>query len=130
MKEEKTEGDGKMESYKELIVWQKAMDLVEEIYRLVKLLPKEEQYALSDQLRRAAVSIPSNIAEGYGRSQGREYVRFLNIARGSKNEVETQLLICVRLGYVPEGKINQAMQMCDEVGKILNKIIKSLSPST
>ncbi len=74
-----------MQNYKELTVWQKSMDLVEEVYRLLKLLPREEQYALSDQLRRAAVSVPSNIAEGYGRHAAKDYLRFLNIARGSKN---------------------------------------------
>ncbi len=115
-----------MQSYRELIVWQKSMDLVEEVYQLTKMLPKEEQYALSDQLRRAVVSIPSNIAEGYGRSAIREYTRFLNIARGSKHEVETQLLICVRLNYLSESDINHAMSLCDEIGKMLNTLSKKL----
>lgn len=116
-----------MESYRDLIVWQKAMDLVVEIYRITKLFPREEQYALSDQIRRAAVSVPSNIAEGYGRSPGKDYVRFLNIARGSKNEVETQLLLSVKLGYTTEEMIGQAMCLCEEIGRILNTIIKKLS---
>lgn len=80
--------------YKRLKVWQKAMDLKEEVYRLVRLLPREETYALSDQLRRAVVSMLSNIAEGHGRGSDKEFVKFLTIARGSLFEVETQLLIC------------------------------------
>ena len=118
-----------MNSYRDLIVWQKAMDLVEEVYRLVKQLPREEQYALSDQLRRAVVSIPSNIAEGYGRNAAKEYARFLNIARGSKHEVETQLLICVRLQYLKEPDIALAMSLSDEIGKMLNSLISKLLPT-
>ncbi len=101
-----------MKSYRGLAVWEKAMDLVEEVYRITNLLPKGERYALSDQLRRAVVSIPSNIAEGYGRNGVKEYARFLNIARGSKYEVETQLLICVRLRFVTDSEINKAMSLC------------------
>ena len=117
-----------MQSYRELIVWQKAMDLTEEVYCLVKRLPISEQYALSDQLRRAVVSIPSNIAEGYGRNTAKEYVRFLNIARGSNNEVETQLFICVRLKYLQEKDISRALGYCDEIGKMLSTLIKNLTP--
>ena len=118
-----------MQTYRELIVWQKSMDLVEEVYKLVRRLPKEETYALSDQMRRAVVSIPSNIAEGYGRNAPKEYVRFLNIARGSKHEIETQLLICVRLHYLNDSDITFAMQLCDEIGRMLNSLIKKLLPT-
>ena len=83
-----------MNGYKDLIVWQKSMDLVDEIYRLVKFLPKEETYALSDQMRRAAVSVPSNIAEGYERKSPKEFANFLSIARASRAELETQICIC------------------------------------
>ena len=76
-------------SCEDLIVWQKAMDLTTEIYRLVKFLPREETYALSDQMRRAAVSIPSNIAEGHGRNSNKEFANFLSIARGSLTELRT-----------------------------------------
>ena len=103
------------------------MDLVEEVYRITNLLPKDERYALSDQLRRAVVSIPTNIAEGYGRNGVKEYARFLNIARGSKYEVETQLLICVRLRFVTDSEINKAMSLCNEIGKMLNAIINKLT---
>ena len=115
-----------MQNYRELTVWQKSMDLVEEVYRLVKLLPREEQYALSDQMRRAVVSVPSNIAEGYGRHAAKDYLRFLNIARGSKNEVETQLLICVRLNYVSGNDLAKAMGLCNEIGRMLNTMIKKI----
>ena len=115
-----------MQSYRELTVWQKAMDLTEEAYRLTKRLPREEHYALSDQIKRAVVSIPSNIAEGFGRNSTGDYVRFLNIAKGSKNEVETQFLLCVRLGYLREQDIIEIMSLCNEVGKMLNTIVKKL----
>ena len=83
-----------MGDYRDLVVWQRSMELVKLVYGLTKQLPREETFALSNQLRRAVVSIPSNIAEGYGRNSKQDYLRFLNIARGSKNEVETQLQIC------------------------------------
>ena len=116
-----------VKDHKDLIVWQKAMDLVVEIYRLVKKLPKEETYALSDQMRRAVVSIPSNIAKGRGRSSEKDYLRFLFIARGSQAEVETQLLVCVRLDYLSESEIESAMNLCSEVGRMLNSMTRKLS---
>jgi len=113
-------------NYKDLIVWQKSMDLTVEIYRLVKLLPKTETYALSDQMRRAAVSIPSNIAEGQGRFSQKEFARFLSFARGSQTELETQLQICNRLGYLTEEDSETAFVLCDEINKILNVLIKKI----
>lgn len=115
-----------MESYRELIVWQKAMDLVEEVYRLVKLLPREETYALSDQMRRAAVSIPSNIAEGHGRNSEREFLRFLSIAQGSRAELDTQIEICIRLKYVDMEQVVTAQKLSNEVGKMLRKMMQNL----
>ena len=79
-----------VQSFQDLIIWQKAMDLVIEVYNLVKELPKEEQYALSDQMRRAAVSIPSNIAEGQSRNSTKEFIQFLSVAKGSNAELQTQ----------------------------------------
>lgn len=114
-------------SYQNLQVWQKAMNLVEETYLLVKKLPKEELYGLSDQMRRAAVSIPSNIAEGKDRASDKEFVRFLYIARGSVSELETQFLICERLGYLKSDDVQNAVQNCNEVGRMLQGLIKSLS---
>ena len=112
--------------YKELIVWQKSMELVKEIYSLVKMLPKEETYALSDQMRRAVVSIPSNIAEGYGRKSTVEYSRFLDIARGSLYELETQIHICVMLNFFNQENTEKAFSLSQEVGKMLNSLITKL----
>lgn len=109
--------------YKRLKVWQKAMDLTEEVYRLVRLLPREETYAPSDHLRRAVVSMPSNIAEGHGRGSDKEFVKFLTIARGSLFEVETQLLICNRLYQFTKETTQLAFLMIAEIGKMLNALI-------
>ena len=115
-----------LQSYKDFQVWQRAMDLTVEIYKLVKLLPKEETYALSDQMRRAVVSIPSNIAEGQGRNSTKEFINFLSISRGSQRELETQLQICIRLNYITEQEAENALNLCEEVGKMLNSLIKKL----
>ena len=112
--------------YKDLIVWQKAMDLTTEIYRLTKKLPKDELYGLTNQLRRAAVSIPSNIAEGNGRASTGDYLRFLIIARGSNAEVETQLLLCVRLNYLAQEDIEATLSLNEEIGRMLSSIITKL----
>ena len=109
--------------YKELKVWQKSMELAKEIYSLVKKLPKEELYVLSDQMRRAAISIPSNIAEGNGRKSHTEYSRFLDIARGSQFELETQLHICIMLNYLTENETQKAFELISEVGRMLNSLI-------
>ena len=109
--------------YRDMIVWQKAMDLTNEIYRLAKLLPKEEQFSLSDQMRRAAVSVPSNIAEGHGRLSEKDFRHFLSVAKGSVNELQTQLYICVRQQFFTEKQAEEAFSLCDEVGKILTKLI-------
>ena len=109
--------------YKELIVWQKSMDLVESVYSLTKSLPSDERYALTDQIRRAVVSIPSNIAEGHGRQTDKEYKQYLSIAKGSVSEVETQLMICVRLNYLTEQQTESVLVLCDEIRRMLTKII-------
>ena len=119
-----------MAGYRELNVWQKSMTLVEEVYYLVKLLPKEETYGLSDQMRRAAVSIPSNIAEGHGRSSAKEFSRFLLIAQGSNAELETQLELCVRLQFLTVQQTSIAVSLCTEVGKMLRTLIRQLALPT
>jgi four helix bundle protein len=91
-----------LKSYSELIAWQKAMDLVQTIYETVRVFPKEEIYGLTSQLKRAAVSVPSNIAEGQGRKSAREFIHHLSIAYGSLMEVEAQILIAVRLEYLSQ----------------------------
>ena len=97
-----------------------------DVYHLVKFLPKEETYALSDQMRRAVVSIPSNIAEGYGRNSTQEFIRFLSIARGSQTELETQLQICVMFNYISKEQAETALAMCDEINKMINVFINKL----
>ena len=102
------------------------MDLTDEIYTLVKKLPKEELYSLSNQMRRAAVSVPSNIAEGFGRTGSKDYPHFLSIALGSTFELQTQLILCEDLGYLEANENSKAMELCDRVGMMLNKLIKKL----
>jgi len=111
--------------FRDLIVWQKSLDLVEEIYYLSKLLPKDETYGLINQIRRAATSIPSNIAEGNARQASKDYSRFLNIARGSKAEVETQLEICIRVNYLTRDQTIKAFGLCNEVGRMLYAMIQN-----
>jgi len=115
-----------MESnYKKLIVWQKAMQLTTDIYKIVKKLPKDELFALSDQMRRAAVSIPSNIAEGCGRGLQGEIKYFLRIACGSAAELETQLQICLNLGYLTTQDIDGIISLLLEIKKMLSSFMKS-----
>ena len=115
-----------MNYYTDLKVWQKSMDLVELVYQLVRKLPKEELYGLSQQMRRAAVSIPSNIAEGQQRNTKKDFKSFLIIARGSNAEIETQLILCTRLGYLSEEQIRPAMNLCSEIAKMLSSFIMKL----
>lgn len=110
-------------SYKDLIVWQKGMTLTGDIYKLTEKLPKTETYGLSDQLRRAAVSVPSNIAEGYGRKTQKDFCHFLSIANSSCMEIETQLLICVQLKFLTENDIQNAISILNEVSRILTTLI-------
>ena len=109
-----------MKGYRDLIAWQKAMELVTEIYRVSQRFPKEELYGLTNQLRRAAVSIPSNLAEGHGRNSPKEFHHFAGNARGSLLEVETQLEIALNLGYFPKEIANQLHAKTAELGKIIN----------
>lgn len=114
------------EEVKNLKAWQKAIELNKEVYALIKALPKNETYALSDQMRRAAVSIPSNIAEGKGRRSNKEYLQFLSVAKGSCYELETQLVLCEELNLVEKGKTNKAMDLCAETCKIISGIMRSI----
>jgi four helix bundle protein len=113
-------------SYRDLIVWQKAMELVAEIYRLTRAFPADEMFGLVSQLRRAAVSIPSNIAEGYGRTSTGEYKQFLGHARGSLWEVETQILIAPKLKYLGDEEADGLLKLATETGRILQGLIASL----
>ena len=115
-----------MAGYRELNVWGKAMDLVIEVYRLCKYLPKEETYGLSDQMRRSAVSIASNIAEGQARGSNKDFIRFLSISQGSRAELDTQLEICRRLKYIPEDEIIIAKNLSNETGRMMTNLAKKL----
>ncbi|MGO8762301.1 MAG: four helix bundle protein [Desulfobaccales bacterium] len=108
------------------MVWQKAVELVTEIYRLTHTFPKEEIFGLMSQMRRRAVSIPSNIAEGHGRLSRQEYIHFLGNARGSLAELETQVIIARNLGFLEEAKMNQVLEQAGELGRILNGLLASL----
>jgi four helix bundle protein len=114
-------------SYKDLVAWQKSMDLVTATYRATAGFPKDELFGLTSQLRRAAVSIPSNIAEGQGRLLEREFRYFLGQARGSLMEVETQIQIAENLGYLQKEQTAPFLQSCAEVGRILNGLLVSVS---
>lgn len=119
-----------VQSYKDLIVWQKSMDFVESIYHVSKPFSKEETYGLTNQLRRAAVSIPSSIAEGHTRNSTAEYLRFLSIARGSLAEVETQLLIAQRLGYLSADQLSPILGLLVEINKMTNGLMAKLAPKS
>jgi four helix bundle protein len=114
-------------SYKDLVAWQKSMDLVTATYRITGGFPRDELFGLTSQLRRAAVSIPSNIAEGQGRLSEKEFRYFLGQARGSLMEVETQLQIAENLGYLQKEQMAPLWQSCAEVGRILNGLLASVS---
>ena len=112
--------------FKDLIVWQKAMDLVTKVYRITEAFPKREAYSLTDQIRRAAVSVPSNIAEGQAHFSRAEFAHFLRHASGSLAELETQLQIAERLEYTDRAQVDILMKRVIEVGKLLNGLINSL----
>lgn len=115
-----------MTSYRDLIVWQKSMSLVTLIYKLVFQLPENEKYGLTSQIKRSAISIPSNIAEGYGRNYRKDYSRFLQIARGSLFENQTQLEIAVNLDFIKANDLEEIKELSIEVEKMLNSLIKKL----
>ena len=117
----------KSSEVRDLIVWQRAMDLAEEVYSIVKFLPREETFSLSDQIRRAAVSIPSNIAEGQGRMTAKEFIRFLSMARGSLWELSTQIELCERLCYVDKIQTQNVNKLILEVAKMLNALSNAIS---
>ncbi len=113
--------------FKDLIVWQKSMDLVAEVYKLVRLLPNEELYVLSSQMRRSAISIPSNIAEGQKRRTDKEFATFLSYAKGSNAELQTQIMLCSRLGFLNVDRINNVLDLTVEIDKMLESFILKLN---
>jgi four helix bundle protein len=114
-----------MRSYRDLIAWQKAMDLAQEVYSVTARFPADERFGLTSQVRRAAVSIPSNIAEGHGRLTTRDWQRFLGQARGSALELETQLLLAARLQIGIDRDIGQAIEHAQEVARLINGLLNS-----
>lgn len=113
-------------SYRDLEVWQKGMDLATEAYRLVKLMPRTEEYRLASQLLRACASVPANIAEGHVRGSRKEYAHYISIARGSLAEAETFLLLAVRSQILPEVEVLRALEVADALGRQLNVLRQRL----
>ena len=115
-----------IESHKDLDVWQVAMTLAQESYLLTARFPKDETYGMAAQIRRAAVSIPANIAEGYGRDQTGSFVQFLRIAQGSARELETHLILAERIRLVDQQAVAPLQELCERVSKMLRSLIRSL----
>jgi four helix bundle protein len=116
-------------NYRDLLVWQKAMDLVANCYELTRSFPKEEIYGLTNQIRRAAISIPANIAEGHSRFNKREFVQFIGIATGSLAELETDLLIAVKLNYLDKSRTDPVLEKTDELARMLKGLRNALRPT-
>lgn len=114
------------ESFRNLTVWQRSIELTLAVYRLIAGFPDSERFGLTNQLRRASVSVASNIAEGYGRSTKGEYLQFLDIARGSNSEVKTQIVISKALGFGSKEMLLTTEELCGEVGRMLGALMKSL----
>ncbi|MDP3910085.1 MAG: four helix bundle protein [Gemmatimonadales bacterium] len=116
----------KIRSYRDLTVWQRAMDLADMTYEFAKRFPRDERFALTSQVQRAAVSIPSNIAEGHGREHLREYLHHLSIANGSLMELETQVAIALRRGYVDSAEAQRCLDLSGDVGRLLAGLVRAL----
>jgi four helix bundle protein len=116
----------KIKNYKDLNIWKRSIGIVEDIYKITKNFPNEEIYGLTSQLRRSAVSIPSNIAEGFARFSNKEYKQFLFISLGSCAELSTQIIITLRLGYFENKRANKLLNEIDEISKMTMSLIKKL----
>jgi four helix bundle protein len=115
-----------LQSYRELQVWEVAMDLAELCYQVTKPFPKEEIFGQTCQIRRAAVSIPANIAEGQGRQHTKEFLNHLSIARGSLMELETHLMLCQRIGLLEEDKLEPLLAITDRIARMLSRLRQAL----
>ncbi len=115
-----------MKSYRDLIVWQKSVKMVTLVYKLIKVFPEDEKFGLTSQVKRSSVSVSSNIAEGYGRNYAKDYARFLQIARGSLFEMQTQLQIAVNLSFIEEKDLQEIKSLSIEIEKMLNVLIKKI----
>ena len=123
-----TEAD-KIRSYRDLRVWQEGMGVAEACYLLTKRFPKDELFGMTSQIRRAASSVPANIAEGYGRNSKGDYNQFLRISQGSLKELETHLTLSRRVGLLGESETKTVLEDCDRLGKMLHRLIRSLQSS-
>ena len=117
----------KVSTYKDLLVWQKGIQIVKEVYLAIGEFPKEELYGLQSQIKRSSISIPSNIAEGWGRNYSKSYVQFLKYARGSLLELETQIIIAQELNFISIENFNKIQSLITEESKMLNAFIKSIN---
>ena len=118
----------KTNDFKNLLIWQRSMDIAEKVYSdIVRCLPLEERYGLCDQIRRSAVSIPSNIAEGHARNSNKEFVHFLSISRGSVAELQTQLILCQRLNYISVEKTSPIIEALKELDKMIFSLMKKIN---
>lgn len=115
-----------MKTYRELIVWEKSMTLVNQIYKVSKQFPADENFGLTSQLRRSAISVPSNIAEGYGRNSLNDYIRFLNISVGSLYEIQTQIEIAFNLNYVEKNHFYELYDNTKEIERMMSSLIRKL----
>ena len=123
------DGPAAVQSYRDLRVWQEGMALAEACYRLTKDFPREEAFGMTSQIRRAAASVPANIAEGYGRDSTGEYVQFLRIAQGSLKELETRLLLAARVGLTTPTLADPILRRTDDLGRMLRGLYRSLQRS-
>jgi len=117
---------GAIRDYRDLIVWKVAMDIAEHVYLLTRAFPREELFGMTSQMRRCAVSIPANIAEGFGRAQRRSFIQFLRIAQGSLKELETHVVLCTRIGLIAEDQSLPLEARCTTLGKRLVTFVRSL----
>ena len=117
---------GKIRSYRDLRVWQEGMALAEACYPLTRRFPKDELFGMTSQIRRAATSVPANIAEGYGRESVGEYIQFLRVSQGSLKELETHVTLSSRVGLIAESETKDVLEGCDRLGKMLHRLIRSL----
>ena len=117
---------GKIESFKDLLVWQKGVEIADELYLVTRKFPKEELFGLTSQIRRAAVSVPANIAEGWGRNRTKSYIQFIRISVGSLYELETLLTIANNQNYIDQNQKSILSDKIDDLGKMLNSLLKKL----
>jgi four helix bundle protein len=117
---------GEIRSYRDLNVWQFGMDLAELAYRITRRSPRDEIYGMTSQIRRAAASVPANIAEGHGRNSRGEYIQFLRVAQGSLKELETHILLARRIGFATERDVSLLLERAETTGKMLRSLIRSL----